>query len=236
MQSIQQPSCASCGSRTQSIIDALVATELSTINDAKRCGKYDKGDVLYTEGQFASSLHCIHAGHVKVSRYGPDGKELTLRFAGPGDVLGYAALISGQPYTTHAVAVESASVCAIPREHVSRIVRDNPTFALRLMEMISQELEDAERSIIRLAQKSVKERVAEALLVLRETFGTKNDGETINITFTRDDLSTIVGTAPESVIRALGDFKREQLITTDGQNIAIRNQPGLAKAANLGDF
>jgi CRP/FNR family transcriptional regulator, polysaccharide utilization system transcription regulator len=236
MQPNPQPSCASCGSRTQSIIDALATTELSAVNDAKRCVMFSKGDVLYSEGQYASSLHCIHSGHVKVSRLGPDGKELVLRFAGPGDVLGYAALISGQAYTTHAVAVEAARVCAIPREHVSRIVRDNPTFALRLMEMISHELEDAERSIIRLAQKSVKERVAEALLVLRETFGTKTDGETINVTFTRDDLSTIVGTAPESVIRALGDFKREQLIATDGQNIAIRNHGGLAKAAKLGDY
>jgi CRP/FNR family transcriptional regulator, polysaccharide utilization system transcription regulator len=96
-------------------------------------------------------------------------------------------------------------------------------------------LDEAERRVVELAQKSVLERVAEALLVLRETFGTMEDGETLNMQLTREEIADIVGTAPESVIRMLSDLRGEHIIETEGRKILLKNVPALIRTANLTD-
>lgn len=232
---IKNPSCSSCGSRSTSVIDALSIDELDGVTGAKRCQRFERNDTLFHEGQYPSSLFCIHSGHVKVYRTGADGKEQIIRFAGHGDVIGYGSILTGTPYATSAAAVEQSSVCVIPRELMTKLVRGNSALALKLMEMLSQELDDAERSIVRLAQKSIRERVAEALLVLRETFGLENDGETISAQLTREELANVVGTAPESVMRTLSDLRHDNLIETEGRFIRIKDLNKLAKVANLQD-
>ena len=96
-------------------------------------------------------------------------------------------------------------------------------------------MEDTERRVVEIARKSVRERVAEALLILRETFGYEADGKTLNMTLTREEIADIVGTAPESVIRMLTDLKNEELIETEGRRIRVKNLRGLVAAANLVD-
>jgi CRP/FNR family transcriptional regulator len=103
------------------------------------------------------------------------------------------------------------------------------------MQDLSHELEDAERRVVEIAQKSVRERVAEALLVLKETFGVDQDGETLNSPLTREEIASIVGTAPESVIRTLAEFKADKLIETSGRAIRLKNVKGLIKTANIND-
>jgi len=194
-----------------------------------------RGDRVFGEGQYARGLYCLHSGHAKVVKYGHDGREQILRFAGPGDTLGYAAMITGEPYTVEAIAVEDSSVCFIPTELIQRYLRDNAHMALSVMQVMSHELQDTERRVVELAQKSVRERVAEALLVLRDTFGTEEDGETLNLPLTREEIADIVGTAPESLIRMLSELRANDIIETKGRRIRVKNIKALIDAANLGD-
>lgn len=233
MESHTISTCESCGSRVHSTFAALTVVETAAVSSSKACHRYERGATVFRQDEFARGLYCIHHGHVKVSRTGHDGREQILRFAGPGEQIGYASLITGEPYTINAAAVESSSVCFIPRELIFNLIRENTHLALRFMQAISHELDDTERRVVELAQKSVRERVAEALLVLRETFGTDDDGETIRIQLTREEIADIVGTAPESVIRMLSELKHDQVIETAGRNIRIKNLRSLIQTANL---
>lgn len=235
MMEIKISSCNECGSHATSVLEALTVLELETVSTTRSCRAFDRNDHLFEIGQHPQGLFCIHQGHIKVTREGHDGREQIIRFAGPGDVLGYGSLVSGQPYRTAATAVERSNVCFIPRDVITRTVRENPHLALRMMQLMSNELDEAERRVVELAQKSVRERVAEALLVLRETFGTMEDGETLNMQLTREEIADIVGTAPESVIRMLSDLKGEHIIETEGRKILLKNVPALIKAANIDD-
>ncbi len=190
---------------------------------------------MFHVGQYPRGVYCIHSGHVKLTRTGPDGKELILRFAGAGDMVGYASLLMNEPYSMNCIAVEDSSICFVPSDIVFRIVRDSPQLALRVMQDMSHEIEEAEKRVVEIAQKSVRERVAEALLVLKETFGLADDGQTLNSPLTREEIASIVGTAPESVIRTLSEFKADNLIETSGRSIRITNVKGLVKTANIHD-
>lgn len=229
------PSCASCGTRVTSTFASLTIDETAEVSDMKSCANFGRNASIFNYGQYPRGVYCIHHGHVKLTRPGSDGREQILRFAGAGDMVGYASMVSGVPYSMNCTAVEDSSVCFIPSETLFRIVRENPHLALRVMQDLSHEVEDAERRIVEIAQKSVRERVAEALLVLKETFGLSEDGETLNSPLTREEIAAIVGTAPESVIRTLSEFKSDKLIETEGRTIRLKNVRGLIKTANITD-
>ena len=228
-----RPQCDTCGARVTSVFAALEGNELVEVNTGKTCITVKRGESVFSEGQYSRGLHCVHHGHLKLVRYGKDGKEQILRFAGAGDTIGYSAMITGEPYSIEAIAVEDTSVCFVPAEMVQRHLRENPHLSLSVMQLMSHELQNTERRVVELAQKSVRERVAEALLVLKDTFGTESDGETLNIPLTREEIADIVGTAPESLIRMLSELKSNDVIETEGRRIRVKNMKALIDAANL---
>ena len=209
--------------------------EVGQVTETKACSSYGRGSAIFSYGQYPRGVYCIHKGHVKLTRPTPDGREHILRLAGAGDLVGYASMISGEPYTLNCVAVEETSICFVPSDLILSIVRENTHLALRVMQDLSHELEDAERRVVEIAQKSIRERVAEALLVIKETFGVAEDGETLNSPLTREEIAGIVGSAQESVIRTLSEFKSDKLIEIVGRSIRVKNVKGLIKAANLFD-
>lgn len=219
----------------RSIFTALNTTDLETLSFEKSCRHYAKGEPIFHEGAYSDGLYCIHDGKVKITRMGPNGRETIIRFATPGDTIGYTALVSGERLNVSAVALENTQVCRVSRDSIFRLIRSNPSLAMSLMQLMSHELEESERRVVELAQKSVKERVAEALLVLKETFGFEADGETISIHLSREELAEVVGTATESVIRMLSDLKQQHIIETEGTNIRIKNVNALIRVANLDD-
>ncbi len=229
------PQCGACASMDRSIFSALHTPDVETLSFEKSCRHYDRNEPVFHEGSYSDGLYCIHDGKIKISRMGPNGRETIIRFATAGDTIGYTALVSGEKLNVSAIALEPTQVCRVPRESIFRLIRSNPTLAMSLMQLMSHELEESERRVVELAQKSVKERVAEALLVLKETFGYEADGETISIHLTREELADVVGTATESVIRMLSDLKHQHIIETEGTNIRIKNVSALIRVANLTD-
>lgn len=199
-QDIQIPLCDKCSLESSSIFKYLNSDEVTTLNFQKDFRHYKRGDILYQEGNRISGFFCIHSGIIKVFKTGFDGKEQIIRFAKKGDIIAYRSVLSNELACTSAKVIEDCQVCFIPSEILISFIKTNPNFALELMKLACHELGEANSFITDIAQKTVRERLAEVLLYLFNDFGL-DDQDFLNISLTREELANIVGTATESVIR-----------------------------------
>jgi CRP/FNR family transcriptional regulator len=229
------PDCSKCGAHERSVFSDLVTTDLDIVSNNKSCRQYSKGEMIFYADDLPSGLFCIHKGIVKIYKVGKDGKEQIIRLAQEGDIIGYRALLSGERYAKFAVPIADAQICHIPRGAFFSVLSTNYNLSSRVMEFLSAELKAAEERLVEMAQKPVRERLAETLLLLRETYGVESDSTTLSIRLTRIELANIVGTATESVSRLLSKFKDEKLIDMNGRKLKIIDPAGLTEAANLDD-
>lgn len=227
-------SCAECRSRSNSLFGPLCAHELSHVSEAKSCTYYKKGQVLFHEGTRPLGVFCINSGKVKVYRRGADGKEQIMKISKEGDVLGYKAMISEEHYPVTAETLDDCTICFVPKNDFLSLLSENPGFNKRLLQAVCHELGIMSEKLTNIAQKSVRERLAISLLSLKDTYGIEGETEEpVEINLTREDLANIVGTATETLIRLLHDFKEEKLITTKGRKIKVKDVKGLIKAAGV---
>lgn len=228
------PNCQKCSCRPDMLFKEMPDEDVAVISMKKNCRRFKKGQIIFHEGQHSSGLYCINEGKIKLYKTSYDGREQIVRLCKPGEVLGYRAVISDKPYAASASTLEDALVCQIPKEEFFNQIEKNPAVALNLIKSLSQELRTAEDRMMNLAQKSVRERLAETLIILKETYGLDDDSA-LSISLSREDLANIVGTATETVIRLLADFKKEELISTKGKKIQLVDEKGLLKAGNVVD-
>ncbi len=226
------PSCSECVSDMSSLFRHLTNEQLATLNFDKSCQFYHRGDYVFHEGNRATGCYCVHSGIIKLYKTGFEGKEQIIIFAKKGDIIGYRSVIGSEPFCTTARVHEDASLCFIPSDVLHKLIQQNHSFSLAMLKLACKELGEANSLITDIAQKTVKERLAEILLVLRTSFGTDSDGF-LRIVLTREELSNIVGTATESVIRQLSDFKGDNLIELRGRKIKLLNIKQLERCANM---
>lgn len=226
------PFCEKCALEKNSIFKHLSPDEAVKLNYEKDFRHYKKGDVLYHEGNRINGFYCITSGIIKVYKTGLDGKEQIIRFAKPGEIIAYRSVLSSEPACTTSKVVEDCQVCFIPSEILISFIKTNPNFSLELMKLACHELGEANSYITDIAQKTVRERLAEVLLKLVEDFGLDNQ-KYLRISLTREELANIVGTATESVIRLLSEFKSDSLVELNGRKIKILNLKGLEKISNV---
>jgi CRP-like cAMP-binding protein len=231
----QTSSCSTCASREHSVFCELLPRELDDMTATKAIKSLARGESLFFDGDRPAGIYCVSAGTVKVFKVGRDGREQIVRLARPGDILGYRALLSGGGHSNCASALEDAQVCFVPRATFFSLVESSPTTASRVLALLSRELRKAEDMMVDLVQRPVRERVAETLLLLKESGGVDTDGKTLRIRITRAEIGAIVGAATESVIRLLAEFKREGLVDFIGRRIAIVDHKGLVEAAAVAD-
>ncbi len=229
------PDCTKCVARDSSVFSELVHPDLNVLSSSKSCKQYSKGEMIFYADDRPSGLFCIHKGIVKLYKVGKDGREQIIRLAHEGDIIGYRSLISSERYSKFAVPIADAQICHIPKNTFFALISTNYQLSTRVMDLLSTELKAAEERIMEMAQRSVRERLAETLLLLRETYGVETDSTTLSIKLTRTELANIVGTATESVSRLLSKFKEEQLIDMNGWKLMIIDPEGLAEAARLDD-
>ncbi len=229
------PDCTLCSVREDSVFTELPVTELETVSKAKGGRVYTKGETIFHAEQFPIGLFCINSGKVKIFKVGKDGREQIVRLAKPGDIIGYRSLISGDRYTAFAEPLEEAQICHIPRDTFFSLLSTNLNLSTRVLTLLSTELKAAEEKIVDMAHKPVRERLAETLLLLQETYGMEKDNVTLGVKLTRVDLANIVGTATESVSRLLSKFKEEGIIDMQGRKIKIVDRDALIVAANVED-
>lgn len=229
----KQPECDTCGSRLSTCLMELAPGQVAEVAQLKHSQLYSRGSFVFAEGQYPRGIYCIHKGHVKLTITGPDDREHIISFAGSGDIVGYSSLLSAEKYHASCIAVQDSSICLIPSEIFFRNIRQNPSMSLHVMQKLSSEVRLSRRRMVELTQKSIRERVAEALLIIKEAFGVDNDGLTLRSPLTREEIAAIVGTAPESVIRTLSEFKADNLIATNGRTIKLLNVRALMHVANI---
>lgn len=227
--------CHTCAARNNSVFGDLTNFEVDSLNQFKGCGYYKKGQTVFTQGHYPHGVFCVKHGKIKVYKIGDEGKEQIVRFGKDGDILGYRALLSGDSYSCSADVLEDSHICFVPKAAFLEMLGKSGSLTLNVMKLLGNDLREAEKRITELAQKPVRERVAEALLLLKETYGVEEDDSTLNVTLSREEIANLVGTATETTIRLLSEFKQDGLIQLNGKKIAILNHQKLTKVANLFD-
>lgn len=226
--------CDLCGSRMSSHFSELSESQLCAISEVKNLIPHRRGQILYYEGTKPLGIFCINAGVIKVYKTASNGKEQILYLAKAGDFLGYSALLGEENYTSSAMIIEDAKICFIPREAFLGSMMKNAEFFKRITKQICHELGVMEEKLTDASQKSIRERLALLLLQLANTYGVDGGGyQRINLLLTREELAGMVGTATESVIRLLSEFKKDGLIELEGKKILLKDKKGLAR---LSDF
>lgn len=223
--------CEQCIVREFSSLKSLNKEELVKLAGCKTSRIIKKGEVIFEEGENVNGIFCIRDGVCKLTKLSPNGKDQIVKLVTKGELLGQRAMISEEPVNLSAVALEDMQVCFIPKTEVMQFFDKNNQFSMNVMKTICGDLKEADGHMITMAQKTVKQRLAETLLYLEDTFGKNTDG-TLKIQLSRDELASMIGTATESCIRLLSDFKKNDLITLIGKKIIVNDPVKLKKLAN----
>jgi len=226
--------CEDCKSGFLSYFHALDKADLQYLNEQKNTLVYKKGQLVYEEGHKSLGVFCIREGKIKVFKNSQEGKEHITRVVVPGELLWLKALLGGNYHSVSASALEDSIVCFISKMDFFQLMIKYPEFTRSLILMLSKLLEEAELRMISLAYKPVRERLAETLLFLFDSFYPNPDNtvrEYLNLT--RTDLANIIGTAVETVIRLLSEFKDERFIAIKGRKIYLLDPAGLKAIATM---
>lgn len=231
---VKKIDCEDCEAKADSLMNFSFEDDLEVINCNKICNHFKKGQTIFYEGNTPPGLYCVNKGKIKLYRTGKDGKEQITGFGVPGDFLGYRAIIAEEGYANSATALEDTVVCLIRKEDFLTMLQKNSYISKQMMVSLCKELGIAMEKIQSLSQKSVRERLAETIFYLKDTFrGKEQDNNKIEIVLPREDIANIVGTTTETVIRTLSDFKNEKLIELDGKKIRIINENKLREIGGI---
>jgi CRP/FNR family transcriptional regulator len=223
----RQVSCSTCHQRKENLLGGLGCDEISHIEDHKSCNYYKKNQSLFIEGSYPRGVFCINEGRIKIYKRGNEGKEQIIQIAKGGDLVGFRTMFSEDVYKVSAETLEECNICFISREDFLSLMDSNPTLRKGIIKELSTELADRANFITNMAQKSVRERLAFSLLLLMDIY----EGEAINLS--RDDMANFVGTATETLIRLLKDFKEEALIETHARKITVLDRNKLMSIAGI---
>lgn len=223
-------SCDQCIVRKFSALKALNKEQLVKMSNCKTSHTIKKGESIFQEGETINGVFCIKDGVCKVSKLSSNGKEQILKLVKPGDLLGQRSMISDESTNLSAIALEDMEVCFIPKNEIIGFFNENNQFSMNMMQSICGDLKDADDHMVNMAQKTVKQRLAETLLYLYDTFGT-NEDNTLKIQLSREELAGMIGTATESCIRLLSELNKNEYIDIIGKKIAVKDKNNLRKLA-----
>lgn len=200
--------------------------ELKRVSDTKTTKIIRKGEAIFAEGDKLNGVFCVRDGVSKLSKLSANGKDQIVKLASKGEVMGQRSVIAEESSNLSAIAVSDMEVCFIPKEGIVDVLHQNPNFTVEVLRHMAHDLREADDVIVNMSQKTVKQRIAEAFLYLRENFGEDPDGY-LSITLSREDIANVVGTATESCIRIISEFKKNKYIKTSGKRIAVVNEKSL---------
>ncbi|MBK5271566.1 MAG: response regulator [Bacteroidia bacterium] len=183
---------------------------LSQLEDQYDVDHYGKKQTLYQEGKRPRFLFYLVKGKVKAARTNDDGKEYITDLLSEGDFIGYQALIEDKIYSDSAIVLEDAEIMQIPKDDFLQMIYGDITIATKFIRIITQNVKEKEERLLSLAYSSLRKRVAAALVEIHSKFNAAGENKPIEIS--REDIAHYVGTATESLIRTLSDFKAEKLI------------------------
>jgi CRP-like cAMP-binding protein len=218
--------CESCIVKEFNSLKSLTRDELIRVSACKTGKIYKKGQVIFQEGETLNGVYCVKDGVCKLTKLSENGKDQVVKLVVKGGLLGKRSLVSEQKTNLSAVALNDMEMCFIPKSEIMNDLEKNPKFTMDVLKNMAEDLKASDSSLVNMAQKSVKRRMAEILMHVHDNFGTDSKGY-LNIILSREDYAGIVGTATESAIRILSQFKKEGLISTTGKLIKIEDTKAL---------
>ncbi|MCZ2083807.1 MULTISPECIES: Crp/Fnr family transcriptional regulator [unclassified Kaistella] len=199
---------------------------------AKQILKFNKGGIIFEDGEVPNGVYFLNRGTAKLSKQGVYGKDQILRFIKEGDLIGYRSLLCGEDFQAKAEAMTEVEATFLPSDLFLYLLEVAPKFSFVMLQKIAFELGESSNTVTFLAQKTVRERLAEILLLLEQKLGTDPEGF-IKISLTREEIANIIGTATESAIRLISEFKQDKLIEVEGRNIKILNHEKLIRLGHV---
>jgi len=218
--------CESCIVKEFNSLKALTRDELMRVSACKTGKTFEKGRIIFEEGDTINGVYCVKDGVCKLTKLSENGKEQVVKLIVKGGLLGKRSLVTNETASLTATALTEMEMCFIPKAEIITDLQKNPNFTLDVLQKMTEDLKESEHSIVNMAQKPVKKRMAEALLYIHDNFGVDDEGYLL-IVLSREDYASIVGTATESAIRILSQFKKEGFISTSGKRIKIENPNAL---------
>lgn len=210
----------------------LSAEDFQRYLSAKKVLSFHKGDTIFEDGDSAKGVYFIRKGTAKLSKQGVYGKEQILRFIKEGDLIGYRSLLCGENLQAKGEAMTEMETTFLPADIFLHLLEVDPKLSFVMLQKIAFELGESSNTVTFLAQKTVRERLAEILLLLEQKLGTDPEGF-IKISLTREEIANIIGTATESAIRLISEFKQDGLIEVEGRNIKIIHHEKLIKLGHV---
>jgi len=226
--------CENCLENSDSVFSTLSEKEKEILNENHTTSYYKKGAIIYKEGEKPSGLICLSSGKVKIFKEGVGGREQIVRMAKPIGFIGYRALFAEENYIASAVAIEDSTVCILNKESIFRIMKGNAELTLQLIKTMATELGFSNSRTVTLTQKHIRGRLAESLLFLHKTYGFEEDGSTIKVYLSREDIANLSNMTTSNAIRTLSTFASEKVIALDGRKIKILDLKKLEHISELG--
>lgn len=218
-------SCETCSVKDCSLFKSFNEEDLRQLDNEKTSSYYKKNQPVFIEDTYPRGVFCISKGKVKIFSIGENGKEQIIHIARAGEVIGFRSLFSDEPYRLSGTALEECHICFIKKEEFYKHLETKPFLLQSVLKNLSLELGERAVFIKDMAQKTVRERLATVLLVLRDVYGE----EMINLS--REDMANFVGTATETIIRLLKEFKENELIEIHVRKIEVLNPRQLQREA-----
>ena len=219
--------------KSSSVIANLPPAELAMLTANMSTQFYNKGEILFREGAYATGIYFIQEGKAKKYKADKNGKEQIIYVANTGEILGYHALLAEERYPDSAAVLEDSEIAFIPKEDFFEVLKNSKVLPQRLLKTLSHEFFVLVNNIALFGQRSVRERFAMQLILMREKYKENfTPGMTVEINMSREDLASLVGTARENILRILKDFKQEGILETKGRKIIIRDVNKLLAIAN----
>ena len=219
--------------KTESVLLDLPPADAALLEAHKSEQRYRKGEIIFREGAYPSGIFYITKGKVKKYKADKDGKEHIIYVANTGEMLGYHALLAEDRYPDSAAALEESLVAFIPKEDFLLALKQSEVLNWRLLKTLSHEFAVLVNSLSLFAQKTVRERLAHQLIILREKYKVNfHPGMPVEIHMSREDLAALVGTGRENVVRVLSEFKEDNIVETKGRTIIILDVRKLIEIAN----
>ena len=195
---------------------------------------FKKNEVIYADGEVPQMLHCLITGKVKIFKDGVGGRTQIIRVIKPVEYFGYRAYFANQNYVTSAAAFEQSTVCLIPVDLIEKWIKENSKLAMFFIKQLAVEVGMSDQRTVNLTQKHIRGRLAESLLFLRDNYGLEEDGATLSIYLSREDLANMSNMTTSNAIRTLSAFAQEKIIAIDGKKIKIIDNANLEKINNIG--
>ena len=195
---------------------------------------YSKNETIYNEGDKPVCLYCLANGKIKICKMGVSGRQQIIRMVKPKDFFGYSASFAGVNYIANATVMEDSDVFHIPLYVARKVVTNNLPVSVFFLQRLAAHLGESMDSTVSLTQKHIRGRLAEALIRLRDSFGLLDDGQTLAITASREELANLSNMTTSNAIRTLSAFVQEGLVETDGRKIRLLDEDQLQKISDNG--